>query len=198
MQALAMEDRHWPNEGISRVPGWVYSAPDVFAREQERIFGGRSWCYVCLEAEIPNPGDFRRSYIGGKVVLAVRRKDGGVSVVLNRCAHRGAEFCSAKRGNKQEFVCPYHEWTYDLEGNLIGVPFRRGYQKQGGMPADFKPEDNGLQKLKVAVRNGVIFASFDHATESFEDYLGPKMVEYFDRVFDGRKLTILGYERQRI
>jgi salicylate 5-hydroxylase large subunit len=198
MQALATDDHHWPNEGISRVPGWVYSAPDVFAREQERIFKGRSWCYVCLEAEIPNAGDFRRSYIGGKVVLAVRRKDGGVSVVLNRCAHRGAEFCSAKRGNKQEFVCPYHEWTYDLEGNLIGVPFRRGYQKQGGMPADFKPEENGLVKLEVASRHGVVFASFDHDIESFEDYLGEKMLGYFDRVFDGRKLTILGYERQRI
>src|SRR6185437_5363422 len=198
MQALATDDRHWPNEGISRVPGWVYSAPDVFAREQERIFKGRSWCYVCLEAEIPNAGDFRRSYIGGKVVLAVRRKDGGVSVVLNRCAHRGAEFCSAKRGNKQEFVCPYHEWTYDLEGNLIGVPVRRGYQKQGGMPADFKPEENGLVKLEVASRHGVVFASFDHDIESFEDYLGEKMLGYFDRVFDGRKLTILGYERQRI
>ena len=60
------------------------------------------------------------------------------------------------------------------------------------MPKDFKLEDHGLEKLKVVTRNGVIFASFDHAMPSLEDYLGPKMLGYFDRVFDGRELRILG------
>jgi len=55
MQASA-QPRHWPEEGISRVPYWAYSDPAIYAKEQERIFGGRSWCYVCLETEIPNPG----------------------------------------------------------------------------------------------------------------------------------------------
>ena len=58
--------RPWPNERWSRIPNWVYTDPAVFQREQERIFEGPSWNYVCLEAEIPNPGDFKRSQIGVK------------------------------------------------------------------------------------------------------------------------------------
>jgi salicylate 5-hydroxylase large subunit len=66
------------------------------------------------------------------------------------------------------------------------------------MPADFKPAEHGLTKLKVATRNGVVFASFDHEVEPLEDYLGPDILRYFDRLFNGRKLKILGYSRQRI
>ena len=95
-----------------------------------------------------------------------------------------------------------HQWTYDLKGNLQGVPFRRGLKKdgevRGGMPADFKPTDHPLNKLKVTVRNGVIFASFDHDIEPLESYFGPEILPSFDRVFDGRKLTVLGYSRQRV
>ena len=68
----------------------------------------------------------------------------------------------------------------------------------GGMPADFRTEEHGLTKLKVATRNGVVFASFDHDVEALEDFLGAAILAYFDRLFDGRKLRILGYNRQRI
>jgi salicylate 5-hydroxylase large subunit len=82
------------------------------------------------------------------------------------------------------------------------VPFRRGVKQdgvvQGGMPADFKPADNGLTKLKVAARGGVVFASFDHDVEPLEAFLGPAILRYFDRLFDGRALKLLGYNRQRI
>jgi salicylate 5-hydroxylase large subunit len=190
--------RQWPEGGPSRVPGWVYSDPDIFAREQERIFGGRSWSYVCLEAELPDPGNFRRSQIGAKPVVAVRDGAGAIHVVLNRCAHRGVQFCRESHGSATEFVCPYHQWTYDLAGQLIGVPFRRGYQRQGGMPADFSLAAHGLRKLRVATRHGVVFASFDEDVEPLDAYLGDKMLGYFDRVFSGRPLAVLGYTRQRI
>jgi len=68
----------------------------------------------------------------------------------------------------------------------------------GGMPAAIKTSDHGLSKLKVAVRGGVVFASFDPEVESLEDYLGPTILGYFDRLFNGRQLKILGYNRQRI
>ncbi|MFP5466508.1 MAG: aromatic ring-hydroxylating dioxygenase subunit alpha, partial [Gammaproteobacteria bacterium] len=68
----------------------------------------------------------------------------------------------------------------------------------GGMPADFDPKDHGLTALKVATRGGVVFASFDHSVESLEDYMGPIILKYFDRLFNGRKLVVLGYNRQRI
>jgi salicylate 5-hydroxylase large subunit len=94
-------------------------------------------------------------------------------------------------------MCPYHQWTYDLKGDLIGVPFRRGLKKQGGMPADFDPKRHGLRKLKVACRHGVVFASFADALEPLDEYFGPVILGLFDRVFDGRKLTVLGYSRQQ-
>jgi salicylate 5-hydroxylase large subunit len=106
------------------------------------------------------------------------------------------QFCQAQFGNNPEFMCPYHQWTYNLRGDLIGVPFRRGLKKQGGMPSDFELAQNGLRKLKVARRNGVVFASFAAEIEPFEDYLTPSLLELFDRVFDGRELKVLGYSRQ--
>ena len=188
----------WPGEGSSRVPNWLYSDPEVLALEQQRIFEGPAWAYVCLEAELPSVGDFKRSQIGLKQVVAVRTAPDEVAVLLNRCAHRGSQVCVRSHGNAKEFVCPYHQWTYDLGGRLIGVPFRRGYKGQGGMPGDFRPEEHGLRRLGVARRGGVVFASFSEQVEPLEPYLGPRMLGYFDRVFSGRPLTVLGYMRQRI
>jgi salicylate 5-hydroxylase large subunit len=171
---------------------------EIFARERERIFEGPGWLYVCLEVEIPKPGDFKRSRLGAKEVVAVRDASGEVNVLVNRCAHRSAQFCSASRGTAKEFICPYHQWTYDLSGNLTGVPFRRGYRGQGGMPADFRAEEHGLQRLSVTRRHGVVFASFSSETEPLELYFGETMLGYFDRVFAGRRLEVLGYLRQWI
>ena len=190
--------REWPAEGTCRVPYWIYSDPEIYAREQARVFGGASWSYVALEAEIPRPGDFKRTFIGDKPVVVVRGRDGAINVVENRCAHRGVQFCQQPYGNAEEFTCPYHQWTYDLEGNLVRAPLRRGVKGQGGMPADFELGQHGLRKLKVACRHGVAFASFADEVEPLEDYLGPAMLPLFDRVFDGRALAVLGYSRQLI
>ncbi|MCM5680042.1 aromatic ring-hydroxylating dioxygenase subunit alpha [Schlegelella sp. S2-27] len=192
----------WENEGTHRIPFLSYTSDALYRRELERFFYKGHWCYVGLEAEVPNPGDFKRTAIGERSVLMVRDADGGINVVENVCAHRGMRFCRERHGNRKEFVCPYHQWSYTLQGDLQGVPFRRGVkqdgQVQGGMPADFKPGEHGLTKLKVAARGGVVFASFDADVEPFEDYLGPTILGYFDRLFGGRKLKILGYNRQRI
>jgi salicylate 5-hydroxylase large subunit len=128
----------------------------------------------------------------------VRDAGGEVNVLVNRCAHRGAQFCNMSRGTAKEFVCPYHQWTYDLRGKLLGVPFRRGYRGQGGMPEDFRPEAHGLERLAVARRHGVVFASFAPDVEPLERFLGERMLAYFDRVFPGRELALLGYMRQRV
>src|SRR5580698_6131480 len=146
----------WPGEGLTRVPDWVYTDEAVYQREVERIFHGRTWNYVALEAEIPNPGDFIRSNVGPTPVVVARGQDGAIHVMENRCAHRAAEFCRELSGTAKEFVCPYHQWTYDLKGNLIGIPFRRGVGGKGGMPADFKAEDNGARKLNVTTHRGVV------------------------------------------
>lgn len=192
----------WEGDGPSRVPFWAYTDEDLYKRELERFFYKSHWCYVGLEAEIPNPGDFKRTVVGERSVVMTRDLEGGINVVENVCTHRGMRFCRERHGNRTSLQCPYHQWNFDLKGNQEGVPFRRGVRQNGrvngGMPADFKPEEHGLTKLKVATRNGVIFASFDHDVESFEEFLGPTILGYFDRVFDGRGLRLLGYRRQRI
>ncbi len=192
----------WAEPGSSRVPYRVYADAALYAEELQRFFYSGHWCYVGLECEIPQPGDYKRSYIGERSVIVVRDGDGGVNVVQNHCAHRGAQFCQQEHGNTREFICPYHQWSYDLKGNLQGVPFLRGVRRdgevQGGMPKDFRREDHSLNKLKVACHNGVIFASFDPAVPSLAEYFGPEVMPWYERVFNGRKLTLLGYSRQRI
>ena len=192
----------WPEIGPSRVPYPTYTDPGLYREELERFFYRDHWCYVGLEAEVPEPGDFKRAWVGERQVVVARDGDGGINVFENRCAHRGAQFCQQDHGRVKDFTCPYHQWNYDLKGNLQGVPFRRGVRRdgrvEGGMPADFKVEDHGLTKLKVAALNGVVFASFDHAAPSLDDYFGPDVMPWFKRVFNGRKLQLLGYSRQRI
>lgn len=193
---------HWETPGTSRVPFAVYTDEALHKKELERFFYKSHWSYVGLEAEIPNVGDFKRTVVGERSVIMTRAADGQIHVVENICAHRGMQFCRERHGNKKEFVCPYHQWSYTLKGDLQGVPFRRGVRQgdkvNGGMPADFDSKDHGLTALKVATRGGVVFASFDPAVEPLEDFLGPTILKYFDRLFNGRKLVVLGYNRQRI
>lgn len=195
------ETRQWPEEGFTRIPYWVYTDPDVYRREQELFFHGATWNYVALDCEVPNPGDFKRSWIGNTQVIVVRDKDGSINVVENRCAHKGALVCWKNKGNATDFTCPYHQWNYDLKGNLQGVPLKRGALGKGGMPKDFDNSKWGLRQLKVTNRGGSIWASFDHDVPSFEDTCGPEVLSYVDRMFPGTKgkgLTLLGYSRQII
>ena len=83
------ETHVWPEEGATRIPDWVYTSQEIYELEVERIFRGKTWNYVALEVEIPNPGDFKRSHVGPISVLVTRCKDGSIAVVENRCAHRG-------------------------------------------------------------------------------------------------------------
>ncbi|CAN5143316.1 aromatic ring-hydroxylating dioxygenase subunit alpha [soil metagenome] len=188
----------WSGAGSSRIPAKVYTDPDIYRRELDRIFYGPHWSYVGLDVEVPDPGCFKRTAIGERSVIMIRDRKGNINVLENRCAHRAMRFCQERSGKVKTLVCPYHQWNYNYEGKLLGVPFQRGVKGQGGMPADFTLEDRSLTKLQVAVRNGAVFASFDPEVEPFEDYLGPDVLPYFDRTFDGRKLVVLGYSRQRI
>ncbi len=191
----------WGDAPTSRAPGWVYTDSNLYQQELQKLFYSKHWCYVGLACEVPNAGDFKRSQIGERSVVMVRDREDNINVVENRCAHRGVQFVRERSGNRYSFTCPYHNWTYNLKGELTGLPFRKGVPEgdtvKGGMPEDFALCDNGLNRLKVAVRGGVVFASFDHSVESFEDFLGPKVLPYFDRVFH-KPLKLLGYNRQRI
>ena len=192
-----LADFTWPEAGMTSVPYQVFCDPAVYAREQERIFRGRTWSYVALEAEVVNTGDFKATFVGDTPVVVSRDKEGALHVFANRCAHRGAMVCRESRGNRATHTCIYHQWSYNLQGNLIGVPFRKGINQQGGYGEDFDLSQHSLQKLRVAVYNGLIFASFATDIEPLEDYIGPAMRPWLDRVFN-RPVQILGYARQFI
>ena len=206
----------WNKPGSSRIPFWVYTDEQLHKRELDNIFYGKHWSYVGLEAEIPNTGDYKLSWVGERQVIMVRDRvapkdrgtDTGVRVVENRCAHRGVRFCQEQHGNARSFVCPYHQWTYKLNGDLAGLPFKDGVKDgdvtHGGMAEGFDLKDHGLTKLRVAVLHGLVFATFSTASEPLEDYLGPNVMPWINRIFadaetkTSRKLTLLGYNRQRI
>jgi len=191
-------ERSWTTDRDGKVPYWVYSDPDVYATELERIWRGPHWLYCALEAEIPNVGDYKTTTLGERPVIVVRSAEDEVTVVENRCAHRGVKFCQVRFGHAKDLLCPYHQWNYDLRGNLLGVPFRRGVKRQGGMPTDFDPKNHGLRRLRTEVVNGLVWATFSEETPPFREYLGERFWKHYTRVYSGRKLQVLGYNRQHI
>ena len=130
-------ERTWPKEGWTRIPFWVYTDPELFEREMDHFFYGPSWNYVALDCEVPEPGSYKRSWIGQRQVIVVRKADGDIAVLENRCAHRGARVCWQNKGRVDSFTCPYHQWNFALDGRLQGIPLKRGALGKGGMPADF-------------------------------------------------------------
>ena len=194
---MADAGRRWPSEDGSHTPYRVFTDPDVYAREQERIFRGETWSFVALEAEIPNVGDFKSTYIGDTPVVVTRGDGGVLHAWVNRCAHRGAKVCRHSRGNARDFTCIYHQWAYNPAGDLLGVPFRRGLKSMAGMPADFEVADYGLQKLRVETYRGLVFATFSDKTEALETYLGAEMRPWIDRIFC-KPIVFLGVLRQRM
>jgi len=184
----------WP-ESDTLIPDWVYTDDTIYQREMEKIFLGKHWNYVGLDCEVPERGNYFRSYMGPLPVVVTRDMDGQVNVFENRCAHRGVEFCREYRGSTESFICPYHNWTYDLTGDLKAVPFRRGVKGKGGLPADFDLSKHGLRKFRTTTRGGVIFATANNETESIENYLGPEILAEFDATFDGDEMKLLGVHR---
>lgn len=193
----ALERYSFPAADCSRIPYGMYRDPEIYALEQERIFRGPVWSYLALEAEIPEPGDFRVVEVGDTPVIVNRARDGTIHALVNRCAHRGMIVQRQQHGNTRAHTCAYHQWTYNLTGKLTGVPFRFGVNGVGGLPEDFDRDCHGLQTLRVESLSGAIFGTFAADTEPLETFLGPVFVEQVKRLF-ARRPKVLGYQRQRI
>jgi anthranilate 1,2-dioxygenase large subunit len=187
----------WPALDYSRVPYRLYHDRELYDREQERIFRGPVWNYLALDAEIPNPGDFRAAYVGDTPVIVNRDKDGAIRAFVNRCAHRGALVRRELAGNATEHICVYHQWCYALDGRLMAIPFRRGVRGKGGLDPSFDMGAHGLRRLRVAAVNGAIFGTLADHAEPLETYLGAPILAEVRRVLN-RPVRVLGYTRQRI
>ena len=195
MQSQSHPPRAWPEEGVTRVPYWVYQDADIYRREQERIFRGATWNFLGLEAELPQPGDYKTTFVGEMPVVVTRNGKGELAAFENRCAHRGALICIKSRGNAKEFACVYHNWTYDLSGNLTGVAFRRGIGGKGGMPADAKPESQAPRQFRVSSYCGLMFATLSDATPPVEGYLGAEVAARVRRVMKEPVRLLGGYSQ---
>lgn len=181
----------WPDT-LAQVPYWVFQDEEVYRAEQQRLFHGRYWNYLCLEAELAQPGDFCSTFIGEQPVLVTRDVDGELYAFENRCAHRGAMLALADRGHVRDFTCAYHAWTYNLQGDLTGVAFADGIAGKGGMPPDFCLAEHRPRKLRMATVHGLIFGSLSNDVPDIEEYLGDEILDRIDRVLGGRRPVVLG------
>jgi phenylpropionate dioxygenase-like ring-hydroxylating dioxygenase large terminal subunit len=167
-----------------RVHRLLYSDPEMFDLEMDRIFG-RMWIYVGHESQIRKPGDFVATRIGRQPVVLTRHRDGVIHVLHNRCAHRGAMVVGSECGNASNFRCCYHGWTYDTDGRLINVPLNHGY------PAHFNPDDPKTAMVKVPrveSYRGFVFASMAAKGPSLREFLGymtTSLDDMVDRAPDG-------------
>jgi 3-phenylpropionate/trans-cinnamate dioxygenase alpha subunit len=146
----------------------IFSDPDIFDAEMELIFG-RAWHFLCHESQIPKVGDFFETPVGLDNVLTVRQKDGSLRGLLNTCTHRGNAVCRAEEGNTKAFMCTYHGWSYDIAGNLIGVPGIDKFYK-----GDLDMSQHGLRQVaQLESYHGFVFATLDPTAPPLEEYLGP-------------------------
>jgi anthranilate 1,2-dioxygenase large subunit len=187
----------WPALDYSRVPYRLYHDAEIYEAEQERIFRGPVWSCLALDAEIPNPGDFRATWVGDTPVVVNRDEAGAVRAFVNRCAHRGALVRRELAGNAKQHICLYHQWCYGLDGSLQAIPFRRGIRGKGGLDPGFELQEHGLRRLRVEAIAGVLFGTMAEDAEPLEDYLGALVVAQMRRLFD-RPVEVLGYNRQRV
>ncbi len=168
--SLVSDDGCWVNRR-------VFCDEALYRLEKRHIFG-RSWIYLGHESQIPEPGDFVTAYIAETPLIVARGADGGVHVHVNSCSHRGLPVCRVDRGHARRFVCPYHNWAYSVEGDLVAVPQDRKVER--------KPDKArlGLQPVpRVEGYAGLLFGCMDPDVEPLEQYLG-EMRFYLDCMFD--------------
>lgn len=155
----------------------VWTDPALYELEKQAIFG-KTWLFLGHESQIPEPGDFVQAFMCETPIILARGNDGNVHATINSCSHRGLPVCRADSGNTKRFVCPYHNWSYTVEGNLVTIPQESEVRH--------KP-DKSLLGLKPVPRletwRGMVFGSFDSDIQSLEDYLGD-MRFYLDAFFE--------------
>jgi len=175
-----------------RVHNALYVDPAIFEAEMERIFKN-TWVWVGHDSEVPTPNSYKTSHVGLEPVIVTRDKAGKVHVLLNRCRHRAASICEKQKGKASVFVCPYHGWSYEVDGRLRKVPYADGY----GEGLDLA--QLSLVSLRTESYNGMIFATFRDDMMPLEDYLGParKWIDLFMKQGAGFGVKALGEHRFR-
>jgi phenylpropionate dioxygenase-like ring-hydroxylating dioxygenase large terminal subunit len=142
----------------------VFTDPDIYTLEQKNLFA-RTWLYVGHRSQFRLPGDFIQASAGTVPLLVCLDEDGEFHAIANVCSHRGGRICQVEQGNAIKFVCPYHNWTYNNRGDLVGVP----RQPSAGFD---RSRWNLFSAARVATYRDLIFCNFSAAGPSLEEYLG--------------------------
>ena len=151
-----------PLDEASHAPGFLYSAPDVYAREVEQLFM-KNWLFVGREEELARPGDYLTHRIAGEPIVVARAAEGTLHAYYNMCVHRGVEVAQGC-GNAKVFKCPYHGWTYDLAGRLTGA----GYMKES---KGFEREGLRMRPLRLDTWRRSIFVTFDEQAPPLAEHV---------------------------
>jgi choline monooxygenase len=167
-------------ERASTIPNTWYISAEVYALERDAVFG-RTWQMVGRRELVEKPGQYLTAEIAGEPVLVVRGEDATLRAFFNVCRHRAARVCTEECGTATKLRCHYHGWTYDLGGNLRGVPEFDGVQ-------DFARENNGLPPIAVAEWGPFVWVHLMPPREPLESFLGP-LVPWAEsrKLFDGLK-----------
>jgi phenylpropionate dioxygenase-like ring-hydroxylating dioxygenase large terminal subunit len=153
-----------PDEGWS-LPAWIYRDPEFHRVETERVMRP-SWQIVCHLSDLPAAGSWHTLEFLGESIVVVRGGDDQVRAFANVCRHRGSRLVDGASGCAKKLVCPYHAWTYDLEGRLAGVPGKADYP-------DFDRADHGLAPVELEVWHGFIFVRLKGGGPSVAGMMAP-------------------------
>lgn len=148
------------------LPQPFYTDPEFFARDLKGVFE-RRWIFAGLECELAAPGQYLVLSIAGNSVVVLRDNAGRIAAFFNTCRHRGSTICPPGRGKMRMLTCPYHQWTYNLEGRLVHA---------GEMQAEFDRSEIGLKPVALATFEGLIFVSLADEPPDFSEFsatLGP-------------------------
>ncbi|NTZ18687.1 aromatic ring-hydroxylating dioxygenase subunit alpha [Paenibacillus sp. JMULE4] len=170
---------HYVNLETGSISRKVNYDPEIYQDEMAKIFT-KTWLFVAHESQIKHPGDYITNYMAEDPVIVTRDGTGKIHVFLNSCPHRGMKVCSVDAGNSKFFRCPYHGWTFENNGNLIGVP-----ELQYAYYGELDKSKNGLITVpRVESYKGFIFANWDPNALPLKEYFGKDLLWYLDTAFE--------------
>lgn len=159
--------------GTGPIDARRYFSREFFELELEKLWP-RVWQYAAWSYDIPQPGDVAVYRNAGRSVLIVRQKDLSIKALANSCLHRGRELCTDPLQHRSELKCPYHGFTWGIDGALKWIPCQWDFPQ-------VKPETHKLAEVRCEEWNGFVFVNFDANAPSLRDYMG-KMDDQWESV----------------
>jgi Rieske 2Fe-2S family protein len=151
--------------GAKTLPQEYFVSPDTFAREQSGIFANH-WILAGHQSHLSKPGDFFVIRIAGESLIVIKDQSRTIRAFYNVCRHRGTRLCETEAGRVRAIQCPYHAWTYGLDGKLIGAPH------MDGVPG-FDKADYSLHSVNVGIWEGFIFVNLAKTAVSLDEWFAP-------------------------